>query len=34
MAAGKQRRRVAARSLVCFWVVRDLEISMAELSRQ
>jgi len=33
-AAGKERRRVAARSLLCFWAVRDLGISMAELSRQ
>jgi len=33
-AAGKVRRRVAARSLLCYWAVRDLGISMAELSRQ
>ena len=33
-AEGKERRRVAARSLLCFWAVRDLGISMAELSRQ
>lgn len=33
-AAGKERRKVAARSLLCFWAVRELGISMAELSRQ
>jgi len=33
-AAGKERKRVAARSLLCFWAVRELGISMAELSRQ
>jgi len=33
-AEGKERRRVAARSLLCYWAVRDLGISMAELSRQ
>ena len=31
---GKLRRRVAARSLLCFWAVRELGISMAELSRR
>ena len=31
--SGKSRRRVAARSLFCFWAVRELGISMAELSR-
>ena len=31
---GKARRRVAARSLLCFWVVRELGISMTELSRR
>ena len=31
---GKSRRRVAARSLLCFWAVRELGISMAELSRK
>ncbi len=31
---GKSRRRVAARSLMCFWVVRELGISMTELSRR
>jgi len=33
-AAGKERRKVAARSLLCFWAVRELGISMTELSRQ
>ena len=33
-AAGKERRRVAARNLLCYRAVRDLGISMAELSRQ
>ena len=32
--AGKSRRRVAARSLMCFWAVRELGISMTELSRR
>ena len=32
--AGKARRRVAARSLLCFWAVRELGISMTELSRR
>ena len=31
---GKLRRRVGARSLLCFWAVRELDISMAELSRR
>jgi len=31
---GKIRSRVAARSLVCFWAVRELGISMTELSRR
>ncbi len=31
---GKSRRRVAARSLLCFWAVRELGISMTELSRR
>lgn len=32
-APGKERRRVQARSLFCYWAVRELGISMAELSR-
>lgn len=32
--SGKLRSRVAARSLLCFWAVRELGISMAELSRR
>jgi len=31
---GKSRRRVAARSLLCFWAVRELGISMTDLSRR
>jgi putative transposase len=31
---GKSRRRVAARSLLCFWAARELGISMTELSRK
>ena len=31
---GRERRRVQARSLLCYWAVRDLGISMAELSRR
>jgi hypothetical protein len=31
---GKSRRRVAARSLLCFWAVRELGISMTEMSRR
>ncbi len=30
----KIRRRVGARSLLCFWAVRELGISMTELSRR
>ena len=33
-APGKERKRVAARSLLCYWSVRNVGISMAELSRQ
>ena len=33
-APGKERRRVQARSLLCYWAVRELGISMAELSRR
>ena len=31
---GKARRRVVVVSLLCFWVVRELGISMTELSRR
>jgi hypothetical protein len=31
---GKDRRRVKARSLLCYWASRKLNISMAELSRK
>ena len=33
-APGKERKRVAARSVLCYWAVRDLGTSMAELSRR
>jgi putative transposase len=32
--SGKSRSRVAARSLLCFWAVREVGISMTELSRR
>ena len=31
---GKERNRVSARSLLCYWAVRGLGLSMAELSRR
>ena len=33
-APGKERTRVKARSLLCYWAARQLGISMAELSRK
>ena len=33
-AAGRQRHIVEARSLLCFWAVRELGISMTSLSRK
>lgn len=33
-ATGKERIRVEARSLLCYWAVRDLGINMAELSKR
>ena len=33
-APGKERNRVQARSLLCFWASRDLGISQSELSRK
>ena len=33
-APGKERKRVNARSVLCYWAVREVGISMAELSRQ
>ena len=33
-APGKERHRVKARSLLCYWASRDLGISMAELARR
>ena len=32
-APGKERKRVEARSLLCYWAVRDLGINMAKLLR-
>jgi len=34
LAPGKERSRVQARSLFCYWAARELGISMAELSRR
>ena len=31
---GKERNRVSARSLICYWAVRHLGISLAEISRR
>jgi putative transposase len=31
---GKQQKRVKARSLLCFWAVRELGISLTELARR
>jgi len=31
---GKERNRVSARSLLCYWAVEGLGLSMAELSRK
>ena len=31
---GKERNRVKARSLLCYWAVRELGIAMTELSRR
>jgi putative transposase len=33
-APGKERKRVKARSLYCYWAARELGISMSELSRR
>jgi hypothetical protein len=33
-ATGKQRTLVEARSLLCYWAVRDIGITMAELARR
>ena len=34
LAPGKARVRVKARSLLCYWAVRELEMSLTELSRR
>jgi len=31
---GKERNRVSARSLICYWAVRNLGLGLAELSRR
>ena len=33
-APGKERKCVEARSLLCYWAVRDLGINMAKLARR
>ena len=33
-APGKEHKRVAARSLLCYWAVRDLGIGMAQIARR
>ena len=33
-APGKERKRVVARSLLCYWAVRDLGIGMAQIARR
>ena len=33
-ASGKERKLVEARSILCYWAVRDLGLTMAELSRR
>ena len=34
LAPGKEKQRVKARSLLCYWAARELGITMAELSRR
>ncbi len=34
LGRGRQRRRVKARSLVCYWAVRELGISLTDLARR
>ena len=34
VAEGRQRRKVTARSLLCFWAVRELGLPLTELARQ
>jgi chromosomal replication initiation ATPase DnaA len=33
LSKGKQQRKVKARSLLCFWTVRELGITLTELAR-
>ena len=34
LSKGKQQKKVKARSLFCYWAVKELEISLTELSRR
>jgi putative transposase len=34
VAAGRQRHRVTARSLLCFWGVRELGLPLTDLARR
>jgi len=34
LSKGKQQKKVKARSLLCYWAVKELEISLTELSRR
>ena len=34
LSKGKQQQKVQARSLFCFWAVRELGISLRELARR
>jgi putative transposase len=34
LRSGKERKRVRARGLFCYWAVRELGIGMSELSRK
>jgi len=33
VSKGRQRERVAARSLVCYWSVRELQMSLTDVGR-
>ncbi len=33
-ASGKERKLVEARSVLCYWAVRELGLTLAELSRR
>jgi putative transposase len=34
VAAGRQRRKVTARSLLCYWAVREVGLPLTTLARQ